>query len=398
MKPREGVLKADGIFRGLAWAVSTASIMSGLAGCGIIIDPGPGPSTVLDGNRDPTVISPLGKTFGEPNDSFVSAMAAVFDSAGVARLQGTVSTVGDMDVFLLGSLSPGDRVIVDAETGNSSLDVSVAIFDSAERIVANNDDRSEAPVLDLDSYVDWIVRHAASRYYLVVTHSAFASTGRFTGTYFVDVELSSGLEVPEPVGQLLMLDFDGGVVTSPALGPVTLGPFDAGAISQLYRGQTEALKEAIRSTMEQNFARFGVAIITTDDPLPAENVLYSTVYFGGYKSDAFGIAESVDLYNADFCDDAIIYTESFVPSIFTAVPSVAELGVAIGNIASHEAGHLLGLNHVDDDWALMDDRSAADAFLEDQEFMEAPLSSDIMPIGRQDAVLLLQETVGLVPF
>ena len=46
----------------------------------------------------------------------------------------------------------------------------------------------------------------------------------------------------------------------------------------------------------------------------------------------------------------------------------------------------------------MDDQSPADAFLEDQEFMEAPLSGDIMPIGFQDAPLLLEEIVGpLVP-
>jgi hypothetical protein len=30
----------------------------------------------------------------------------------------------------------------------------------------------------------------------------------------------------------------------------------------------------------------------------------------------------------------------------------------------------------------------------DQEFMESPLSSDVMTIGTQDAVLLLSETVG----
>ena len=45
----------------------------------------------------------------------------------------------------------------------------------------------------------------------------------------------------------------------------------------------------------------------------------------------------------------------------------------------------------------MDDQSHADAFLDDQEFMEAPLSSDIMSIGVQDAVLLLDEIVGPAP-
>ena len=386
----------DGLMGSVVGPVLVLGVVVGLGGCGLDIPQPPGDG-VIDGNQDCALTSPLGKTCGEPNDTFANFVAAVFDSSGVARLQGTVSMVGDLDVFLLGALSPGDRVMVDATTGGSALDVSVAIFDSAQRLVMNNDDRTETPVLDLDAYIDWIVRHASDRYYLVVTHSAFASTGRFTGAYAVNVRVTSGYEVPEAAGQVLLLDFEGGVVTSPALGSVVLTPFDAGAISDVYRGQTEALKEAIRSTVEQNYARFDVAIMTTDDPPPPEGVPYSTVYFGGYRSDAFGIAESVDLYNADYCDDAIIYTESFVPSIFTGVPSVAQLGVAIGNIASHEAGHLLGLNHVDDDRALMDDRSVADAFLADQEFMEAPLSSDIMAIGWQDAVLLLGETVGLFP-
>jgi len=80
--------------------------------------------------------------------------------------------------------------------------------------------------------------------------------------------------------------------------------------------------------------------------------------------------------------------------VFSVTPTVEELAVGIGNIAAHEAGHLLGLNHVSDDDALMDDRSPADAFLWDQEFMEAPLSSDIMSIGTQDAVMLLDLIVG----
>ncbi len=53
---------------------------------------------------------------------------------------------------------------------------------------------------------------------------------------------------------------------------------------------------------------------------------------------------------------------------------------------------------MNDDTALMDDRSASDVFLLDQEFKESPLSNDIMVIGTQDAVLLLDETVGPFPF
>jgi hypothetical protein len=102
----------------------------------------------------------------------------------------------------------------------------------------------------------------------------------------------------------------------------------------------------------------------------------------------------VDSYNIDACDDAIIFAESFSPDVFSFRLTAREMGIAIGNVASHEAGHLLGLNHVDDDLDLMDDRSLADAFLADQEFLDSDLSTDILPIGTQDSALLLFETLG----
>ena len=375
-----------------AWA-GIMVLMVSLSACDAVVPIDP-TGNLLDGNQNTFVTSPKGKTFGEPNGAFPQAIVAVFDAGGSARLQGNVSTLGDLDVFELGGLNPGDRVTVDVDTAGSALDVSVALFDDEQRLVFENDDRGGSGSRFLDSHVDWIVRHEGDPYYLVVTHSAFAAAERNTGNYRATARITGPQAVPQPMEQVVLLDFDGGVVDSPILGPLMLAPFNAASISPVYDGETQVVKDVILATFIQNFDRFNVTIRTTDDP-PPNGTMVSTIFFGGFDPGAFGISEGVDLYNADICDDAIVFTESFELQFFSLIPTAEQMGIAIGNVGSHEAGHLLGLNHVDDDLALMDDASAADAFLDNQEFMESPLSSDIMPIGVQDAVLLLSETVGL---
>lgn len=373
------------------WLNATAALLIAVAvsGCpvGDQIDL---PSNYVDGNLDESLQSPLGKTSGEPNDDFAIPVVAVFDDSDTAGLKGTVASEGDLDVYLLGSLDAGDRVMIDADAVGT-LDVSVAVFDGEGKLAAENDDRSNS---DLDAHIDFVARHDSDRYYLVVTHAAFASIQRLTGTYIVGIEVDRGGEVPTAVAQTVFLKFDGGRVDSPRLGSFDLEPFDAATIHRSYSGETQIMKQAIVDVMRQNYERFSVTVLSSDDFEPAPGDEGSTIFFGGFNSGAYGIAEDVDLYNQSLCDDAIIYTESFSPADFSAFPSAEEMGIAIGNVAAHEAGHLLGLNHVDDDLDLMDDRSLADAFLLDQEFMESILSTDIMPIGTQDGVLLLTEIVG----
>lgn len=373
------------------------------AGCTLDVDTGGGGGggdTIVDGNLGGGVPTGSGKTSGEPNDTFNQAIESIFDVSSIARLQGTISQTGDMDVYVLGSFSPGDRVTADVFTTLSPLDASVGVFDRLGRLVFNNDDRGGTASRFLDPVIDFIARHQSDTYYLVMTHSAFADAGTFTGVYQVDVQITRGGVAPTPVAQILLLDFDGAVLDTPSLvqplgfSRLVVDPFNADNISPVYTGQTEEMKQAIRDGFVQNFIRFNVTVLTTDDPPPPFGSNVTTIVLGGFNQDLFGIAQSVDLYNMDFCDDAIIFTESFQPVNFSLVPTAAELGIAIANVGAHEAGHLLGLNHVDDDRAIMDDRSPADVFLTDQEFRSSPLSSDIMSIGSQDAVLLLSESVG----
>lgn len=366
-------------------------------GCGAV--PSSPRADVTDGNRDSSVQSSAGKTAGEPNDGFDSAVVAVFDEDGVARLQGTISTAGpaDVDVFYLGSLAAGDHLIVDSSTPNKvgdKLDINLALFDDQERLVSVNDDRDDSA---LDGLIDVIIRHGGDPYYLVVSASHFAGGDRTTGTYAIDVERLAAGTVPPPAAQVLLLNFAGGLVDSPIIGRVELDPFDAADIAPRYEGQTGVMKKWIQSTVEQNYERFNVRVVSTDEGQPEGD--FSTLSFGGYKNGILGLSEAVDEYNANFCDDAVIYVESFDPrdGLFFIPPTAVEMAIAIGNVAAHEGGHLLGLNHVDDGRDLMDTQSSADTLLTDQEFMQAPLNEQIAPLGMQDGVILLNETVGPSP-
>lgn len=91
----------------------------------------------------------------------------------------------------------------------------------------------------------------------------------------------------------------------------------AGAISAAHQGQDEALKDAICATVQQNYGRFDVVVLTTEEARVLTGVEYSTLFFSGFNRNAFGIAEPVDLYNVDYCDDAIVHAESFTPSVFS---------------------------------------------------------------------------------
>ncbi len=325
----------------------------------------------------------------EPNDTFAQPVAIELQHLSTVVVDGLIDRDADVDVYDVGLLAAGDHLEIEVVRSSGELDPTVGLFDDLQRIYAENDDgelpgSGDSAVLQLD------MRRTAQRFFVAVTRSR---DGLTQGGYRMMLTVTRSENVPPAMPQTAFLDFDGASVDSPILGTMQLGPFDAGDISTLYANDTDLIVDRIIDVVRENYSEFDVSIVTTFDPQPPASP-FSTIYFGGFSATVFGISEQVDAFNFDFCDDGIVYTESFGPMVFFRTPSAIEIGTAIGNVAAHELGHLLGLNHVRNASDIMDAASPANTLLREQQFMDSILDPRIFPIGSQDSALLLMETVG----
>jgi hypothetical protein len=73
------------------------------------------------------------------------------------------------------------------------------------------------------------------------------------------------------------------------------------------------------------------------------------------------------------------------------------MGQMIGNVASHEFGHLLGLFHTQEPADLMDTTGTAWDLVADQSFLTAALEPSVFPYGRENSPRRLGEIVGSRP-
>jgi hypothetical protein len=174
-------------------------------------------------------------------------------------------------------------------------------------------------------------------------------------------------------------------------GPITVGAFDSAEIDPAYAGDTNAIKVKIAQVVRENFAEYNINVVTSDEPAPPGDCR-STIFFGGASSLKFGVAEAVDQGNRDRCDDGIVFTEDFDDPFFPQ-PTTEGIAIAIGNVAAHETGHLLGLNHVGDVTDLMDSTGTASTLLADQEFKTSMLVEQIFPIGKQNGPVMLRRVL-----
>jgi hypothetical protein len=306
-----------------------------------------------------------------------------------AVIAGTLSG-SKVDVYDLGPVNPGDRIIVNVRPASGSpLDPVTALFDADSILFAFNDD-ADLAAGRVDSFIDDFIAKPGDHLYLALTKFHLSAVA---GSYEGDIEIRRNQSPPAPQPQVLLLNFAGGSVSIPGEGTYNFGPFNSADIDADYDGQTAAIKAKIVETVRQNYQNFGITIVSSDDP-PVDNSQcnVSTIHFGAFSQSKFGIAQSVDAANRNHCDDGIVFTDDF-DKPFSPMPSADGIGIAIGNVAAHEAGHLLGLNHVTDITDLMDNTGSASTLLADQEFKNSPLSPSIFPFGTQDGAAMLNRVI-----
>ena len=204
-------------------------------------------------------------------------------------------------------------------------------------------------------------------------------TGRRAGMYLSELRTARPpLEAAEPgTKQILFIDFDGAIIDisifgefgrrllSPMrafLGNWGLQPSDENAvIDAMVAVATAHLREEILAYGSN--PRFDIEIRNSrdhGDPFGEPNV--SRVIVGGSFEesgiDAIGIAESIDVGNFNTMETALVQLDALSapsdnPNSINAFPlaSMANIidfiGMAVGNVIAHEAGHLFGNFHTE---------------------------------------------------
>ena len=316
---------------------------------------------------------------------FPTAAKVSFNNVNRLSIEGTIKSGDDIKVYDLGPLSLGDRVeSLCIATGGSSLDPMTAMFDADGYRVFWNDDIN-LDTDNLDSAFDGPIRHDSDGYFLAVTTTSFFDT---TGFFRCTLTLEPGVAIAPLIGQSVVLRFSGSAnVRVAGIDYGTLPAFAGANVASGFSSDTVELMDLIVSLVREDYARYDVSISTTDDAEPAGN--FTTIFFGTSSTQSiFGIADDIDFYNSDDMDSAIVFLEAF-GDLSTSLDAV---GQALANVVAHEIGHTLGLMHTNDVTTLMDTTGADETLLADQSFGIADVVD--FPIGKQNAPLLLEETLG----
>jgi hypothetical protein len=336
-----------------------------------------------------------------PNESLITAVAGMVvtnpllpggssaadesAAAGPVRVQGTIAGANGQLVDL-GPAQAGQQWTV----GNLNAPL---VGDAFLVVLLNADyDLLRRQVVAGGVTLAHVVRADTATLYLGIA-SAYGNQG---GDYSFEIGHGAELAVPAPAPQVVWLNFDGAAdLRIHGRNPVSFGAFDAAALGPAYAGATKVVKAAILATMQEDYAAYNVTILTSDDGPPPDGP-FATLNFGSYDAQLLGLADNVDQYNLDPWQNAIIYVEGFADFAVMGL-SDEDMGDMVGNVASHEFGHLLGLFHTQMPVDLMDTSGTAWDLAGEQAFERAPLEPTVFPVGFEDSPTRLAETVGLNP-
>ena len=274
----------------------------------------------------------------------------------------------DIDLFSLGALAANTKLDLALDTAliGSRMDAKVAIFNSTGDLVGNivfgaepvptpgtrpNDFKINVSVTLRAS----IQLPATDTYYVAVegldpTSFAQPNPNRDLGMYQLVVTKTEGLPAPTFQKQLVYLDFNGGDALflksdfgdkvntrMVALSATTFG-FAA--------SQTQAMITAALDTVKVIYAGYSNIAFTTVQPMGGS---YSTLYITNEEGPfvgLWGIAQNLDTFNGDLTDNVAVFGGE-IANYYSALGgyTVEEIGDILGNVAGHELGHILGLQH-----------------------------------------------------
>jgi WD40 repeat protein len=345
-------------------------------------------------------------------------------------------------VFDIGPLDRGDRLFLSllsqpgaGEFYTSAQPFSLMVTDADQNIFAwYQEGPDPGPVVQLLGLLvtfvvpqDFVLFTPETK--LVIGHSSPRHYVITDGGNSVRVRIQRGTDLFQPLQQRVWVNFEGaGNVSAGLAKGRTVPPLRADDFNEFFMptktwgdSETAVIQANVMATLRQAFAGYDVEFLgTNESPVPPA-LPYQVLHVGGRGPLLLdgrlliGAADYIDPRNQTQSGSAIVFATEIGadlignPALAAPVTDEATLARAIGIVAAHQVGHLLGLRHTDDPGDIMQvggDETGFDPTLP-RVFTAALVSiaeqidvlppfgiPDTLPLGIQNAPLYLSEVVG----